>query len=118
MPSTFSRLWGRLGRSAEAHTWEDSRREAERAATVPISETADRDHVAIKGTITGLGVQERARGQWLEATLSDGSGAVTLVWMGRAAIPGIEVGRVLRVEGRIGLIDGERRIYNPGYTLL
>jgi len=41
-----------------------------------------------------------------------------LVWMGRRAIPGIEVGRRLRVDGHLGEDHGRRLIYNPVYTLL
>jgi len=53
----------------------------------------------------------------LEADLFDGSDVVTLVWLGRRAIPGIEPGRELNVRGRVALRDGHKVIYNPYYEL-
>lgn len=118
MPSPLSRWFGRLGRSEEQLTWSDARREAERTVAIPIGQAVDRQRVAVKGRIESMVRQRRQRGSWLEARLADESGAVTLVWMGRNEIPGVEVGRVMRVEGRIGVIDGVPHIFNPSYTLL
>ena len=53
----------------------------------------------------------------LEAELFDGSGSVTLVWLGRRRIPGIEPGRTLTARGRFAAFDGKRVIYNPWYEL-
>jgi hypothetical protein len=53
----------------------------------------------------------------LEAELYDGSGVITLVWLGRRRIAGIEPGRCLRVEGRVGLHAGQRIMFNPRYEL-
>jgi hypothetical protein len=53
----------------------------------------------------------------LEAELYDGSGIITLVWLGRRRIAGIEPGRNLRVEGRIGRMEGARVMFNPRYEL-
>lgn len=118
MPSPFSRWWGKRPRPEGSVAWSDVRREAERSTATPIAEAEDRQLVAIKGRVESLTPRTRDHGTWLEAELSDGTGVVTLVWMGRSAIPGVEVGRVLRVEGRIGLIDEKAHIYNPRYTLL
>ena len=54
----------------------------------------------------------------LEGDLDDGTGIVTLVWLGRRHIVGIEPGRALTVTGRIGLHDGRRVLYNPRYELM
>jgi hypothetical protein len=53
----------------------------------------------------------------MEADLWDGTGSVTLIWLGRRDIPGIQPGRRLIVRGRITRIHGERAIYNPVYQL-
>jgi hypothetical protein len=53
----------------------------------------------------------------LEAELFDGSGAVSLVWLGRRRIAGIEPGRRLLVRGRVGVHDVRLAIYNPWYEL-
>ncbi|MGH3546321.1 MAG: OB-fold nucleic acid binding domain-containing protein, partial [Mycobacteriales bacterium] len=53
----------------------------------------------------------------VEAELFDGSGSVTLVWLGRCVIGGILAGAQLRVHGRVALREGRRVIFNPEYTL-
>lgn len=53
----------------------------------------------------------------LEATLYDGSDTLTLVWLGRRRITGIEPGRRLTVHGRVGRRGTERIVYNPRYEL-
>lgn len=53
------------------------------------------------------------------AELFDGTDVVSLVWIGRARIPGLEVGRSISVRGRLGCSeDGKKVIYNPYYELL
>jgi hypothetical protein len=53
----------------------------------------------------------------LEAELYDGSALITIIWLGRRRIGGIEPGRNLQVEGRIGVHDGARVMFNPRYEL-
>ena len=54
----------------------------------------------------------------LEVTLADETGAITVVFTGRRAIPGIRVGTVMSVEGTAGVHHGMRAVLNPAYTLL
>jgi RecG-like helicase len=54
----------------------------------------------------------------LEAQLFDGTDTLTLVWMGRRRIAGIEPGRRVRARGRVGQYEGRLAIYNPWYELL
>jgi hypothetical protein len=42
---------------------------------------------------------------------------VTLVWLGRRRIPGIEPGRTIMAQGRIAMRDGRKVLYNPYYEL-
>ena len=65
-----------------------------------------------------LTLNPRGSNRWLEAELRDGTGAVTLIWMGRRRIPGLRAGRHVNVEGMITEADGHRVIYNPRYTIL
>ena len=53
----------------------------------------------------------------LEADLFDGSDVVTLVWLGRRHIAGIEPGRSVRASGRIAIRDDRKVIYIPYYEL-
>ena len=52
-----------------------------------------------------------------EVELYDGSGATTVIWLGRRSIPGIFAGRRMRVNGRMTFVDGHKTIYNPRYIL-
>ena len=54
----------------------------------------------------------------LVAELFDGTDGVTLVWLGRRSISGIEPGRTVKVRGRVAVKDGKKIIYNPDYDLL
>ena len=42
---------------------------------------------------------------------------MTLVWLGRRRIPGIEPGRTVTARGRFAAVEGKRVIYNPWYEL-
>ena len=53
----------------------------------------------------------------LRAELGDGPGAVTVIWLGRTSIAGIEPGRALTVEGTLALRRGRPVMYNPRYEL-
>jgi hypothetical protein len=54
----------------------------------------------------------------LRAELGRGPDAVTVIWLGRTSIAGIEPGRALAVEGTIALRRGRPVIYNPRYELV
>ncbi len=51
------------------------------------------------------------------AEFFDGTDTVTLKWLGRNRIPGIEPGRKLWVSGRVAEHDGAEMIFNPYYEL-
>ncbi len=54
----------------------------------------------------------------LEAELQPvGQSRIELVWLGRDAIPGIEPGRTVAVEGRVAVRRGRDTFYNPRYEL-
>ena len=53
----------------------------------------------------------------LRAELAGGRDAVTVIWLGRDRITGIESGRALCVEGALALRRGRPVIYNPRYEL-
>jgi hypothetical protein len=46
-----------------------------------------------------------------------GVDTVTLVWLGRSRISGIEPGRVLAAEGMLSQQGGRKIMYNPRYDL-
>lgn len=73
--------------------------------------------VRVCGTIRSVSLCPQSTSPNLEVELYDGTGHVTLVWMGRRLIPGIHVGRTLVAQGRLTCPDGQPRIYNPEYEL-
>ena len=84
----------------------------------PVSTCAARSRVTVRGTVKSLTFRPRAGTPTLEVELYDGSGTVTLIWLGRREIAGIGPGQQLRATGRI-TTDGARRvIFNPRYELV
>ena len=73
--------------------------------------------VAVTGRLRSVVYTPRETVPTLEAELFDGSDSVTLVWLGRRRIPGIEPGRTLTARGRFASFEGRKVIYNPWYEL-
>lgn len=82
-----------------------------------IQTLVDREFVTVYGHLKNVSLAPRAGTPTLEATLYDGSGGVTLVWLGRRRIPGIKPGVGMRASGRVSCHDGRRVIFNPRYEL-
>jgi hypothetical protein len=71
----------------------------------------------VTGTLRTVTLRPRGPSLTMEADLWDGTGNITLVWLGRRDIPGIEPGRRILVHGRLADIKGEPTIFNPQYEL-
>jgi len=117
-----SRGW--LSRRLERLTADDHQIDAEelRAGAVsagcePVSMCRKGKVVTVTGRLKSVVYTPRETVPTLEAELFDGSGSVTLVWLGRRRIPGIEPGRTLTARGRFAAFDGKQVMYNPYYEL-
>jgi hypothetical protein len=88
----------------------------DRSAT-PIGDCTDRQVADVTGILRSVTLRPRGPSLTMEADLWDGTGHVTLVWLGRRNIPGVQPGRRIIVHGRVARIKGERTIYNPLYEL-
>jgi amino acid transporter len=113
-------LLDRLSASREELQAEEMRAEISQAALpgcVPIAETKHREVVDVTGTLRTVTLRPRGPSLTMEADLWDGTGNITLVWLGRRDIPGIEPGRRILVHGRLADIKGEPTIFNPQYEL-
>lgn len=73
--------------------------------------------VSVTGRLRTVVYTPRTNLPTLEADLYDGSDVVTLVWLGRRQIAGIEPGRALTARGRVAVRDRRKVIYNPHYEL-
>lgn len=119
MAQTRSRLRQSIARwaSGEELDARQLKKESEKAGCCPILEAEDRSRVTLQGSLRTVTLRPRGGVPALEAELYDGSSVLTLIWLGRRRIAGIEPGRSVKVDGRIGVQDGLRVIYNPRYEL-
>ena len=77
-----------------------------------------RNRATLEGRIRSVYVGPVSGSPALEAELYDETGGITLVFLGRRAIPGIEPGAKVRVEGMVGETEGYLAMTNPSYRLL
>ena len=119
MPEHVSRLRASISRWANQDREEaqELRKDGAKAGLVSIADAPDRQKVAVQGTLKTVSLRPRGGVPALEAELSDGTGTMSVVWLGRRRIGGVTPGRALRVEGRIGTQDRARVMYNPRYEL-
>jgi RecJ-like exonuclease len=115
--SSVRRLFRRLVASDSELDAEDLQEASARIGATPVDECARGGRVTVSGRLTSVVYTPRTNLPTLEAELFDGTGTVTLVWLGRRRIPGIEPGRSLSAEGRLAVRDDRKVIYNPRYTL-
>ena len=80
-----------------------------------IRDVESRSVAIIAGVVEGLRVRPREGVQAIEATLTDGTGTVTAVWLGRRSIPGLNLGARLVLRGRLGGDPSRLQMMNPAY---
>ena len=93
------------------------RAEASGAGCTPCREAKRGELVSVTGRLRTVVYTPRSTLPTLEADLYDGSDVVTLVFLGRRHIAGIEPGRMLTARGRVAVRDDRKVIYNPYYEL-
>src|SRR5512146_1604364 len=100
MPHTKGRLRSGLREWANQARAEavELRGHALRAGCLPISEAPDRELVTVQGTLRTVTLRPRGGVPALEAELYDGTGTITVVWLGRRRISGISPGRAMELQ--------------------
>src|SRR3954452_14298898 len=83
----------------------------------PIEEAQDRQLERLQGVLRTVTLRPRGGVPALEAELYDGSAVITIIWLGRRRIAGVEPGRTVRVQGRVGTQNNHRVMFNPRYEL-
>lgn len=111
------RVMDRLTADTDELDAEDLQAAIPAQGATPIASCRDREPVCILGTLRTVTFRPRAGVPALQAELWDGSGTVSVVFLGRRSIPGIDPGRAIKVRGRITSLRGQRVIYNPIYEL-
>jgi hypothetical protein len=113
--------WRRLVRHLTSDTSEldaeDLSRRVEQSGARRACDCSSGQAVTVLGRLRTVEHCPRPAAATLEAELFDGSEAITLVWLGRRRIPGIEPGRTVKASGRIAVRDGRKVLYNPYYEL-
>ena len=111
----LNRIFGRLTESDEARLAEEIRSWACTVpGAVPVSQAPMRVPVKLAGVVRRITVFPMEGNESLEAVVSDGTGEVTVVFMGRRVMPGLNLGTRVVVEGVEGeQRDGSRRMVNP-----
>jgi RecG-like helicase len=119
-------LLGRVRRSLRRMAESDEQRLAEEiqtwAATVPgtmrIADAPARSRAKVAGVVRRITVRPVEGYESLEALLSDGTGEIEVVWMGRRSIPGLSLGTKIVVDGVVGESRGQRRMVNPTFEFV
>ncbi|MGH8922341.1 MAG: OB-fold nucleic acid binding domain-containing protein [Actinomycetes bacterium] len=116
-PGYWRRLVRRLTSDVSELDADDLSRRVEQSGARRASDCTSGEAVTVLGRLRSVEHCPRSAAATLEAELFDGSEGITLVWLGRRRIPGIEPGRTVRASGRIAVRDGRKVLYNPYYEL-
>jgi hypothetical protein len=115
--SSLRRMIRRLTASEAELDAEELQRESVQSGCTPCGKVKRGQLVTVSGRLRTVVYTPRTNLPTLEADLWDGTDVVTLIFLGRRHIAGIEPGRQLSVRGRIATRDERKVIYNPYYEL-
>jgi amino acid transporter len=77
-----------------------------------------RKRAQVQGRVTSIRTAPRGSAPALQVEIWDETGGVSLQFLGRREIAGLEVGSQMRAEGMVGEDEGSMVILNPSYELL
>ncbi|MFZ9099800.1 MAG: amino acid permease [Candidatus Planktophila sp.] len=84
----------------------------------PIGSIEWRKRSRVHGRVTSISTAPRGSAPMLQVEVWDETGGITLNFLGRREIAGLEVGMEMRAEGMVGEEEGQLTILNPSYELL
>jgi RecG-like helicase len=84
----------------------------------PIGEVTYRRHVKVAGRVHSMRVAPLHDAPTLELVLVDDTGSLSLVFLGRRRLAGVEVGAALSVEGTAGVHRSRLALLNPTYEII
>ena len=113
----FWHRWNRSQEQVEAEELQEQLRAADGTALTPINCCNPGQTVTVRGMVRNVTLRPQGQAPALEIELYDGSGSVSVVWLGRRRIPGIDAGRTIVVHGRLTCNTEHPTIYNPRYEL-
>ena len=116
-PGRFKRALQRLTADEEALDSAALRSESRTLGAIAVDQCSIGLPVVVAGSLRAVILRPLAGVPTLEAELYDGTGTVTLVWLGRRRIRGIDPGRTLVAKGRLTKREGKPTLFNPEYEL-
>src|SRR3954453_18829299 len=116
-PGVLKRTVNRLATSAKEHEAAELQKGCVELGAVAVKDLPDRERGGVAGTLRPVPLRPRAGVPALVADLYDGSGSISLVWLGRRQIPGLQPGRALVAPGRGTRGTHPPVIFNPRYEL-
>lgn len=108
----------RGGVREESHLAADRKLAAVSISAKPIGGLQEREFAEIAGRVRSMTINHESGSQELRCVIADNSGSVTLVFQGRANVPGIERGTRLLVSGTITSLRREAVMLNPQYQIV
>src|SRR3954454_18972145 len=111
--SGISRAVRRLGGGGGGLDAEELQSHVADAGAISVARCCRGEEVTITGRLKSVMFKPHETVPTLEAELFDGSGTVTLIWLGRRQIAGIEPGRALVARGRLAEKNGRNLLFNP-----
>jgi len=86
-----------------------------RAVARTIADAGPRQRVVVTGTIGTATTLPLGSGIAYACVLTDGTGQLSLVFLGRRDVPGLVPGACCTVEGTARMVDGSLVVLNPRY---
>lgn len=86
--------------------------------TTPIGSIQHRQRTRVAGRVRAVNLHPWTGVPTFECILVDGTGALTIAFLGRREVPGIEPGTKLVVEGMVGSHRGRLAMLNPVWEFL
>jgi hypothetical protein len=117
-PSPRRGLFSRFTRSEDELRADELQEQAHGHGATLVRDCVAGTPTTVAGRLRSVTLRPVANAPAVEAELFDGSGRMTLLFLGRRRIAGITPGRRVVVTGRPIERDGERHMVNPRYTLL
>ena len=85
---------------------------------LPISNATWRRRAHVRGQVTAIRTAPSGGAPKVEVEIWDSTGGITLHFLGRREIAGLDVGSTICAEGMVGETEGSLTILNPSYEIV
>ena len=84
----------------------------------PIDKAVWRKRAHIRGQVSSIKVSPSGGAPRVDVEVWDSTGGITLQFLGRRGIAGLDVGKTICAEGMVGEQEGSLTILNPSYEII